>query len=72
MKKRRQFLRRVLVGLLITAVCFSSCIPAFAEDSLRAAKLADLKGSVSIMKAGGEKSFSAFKGMSINQGDRII
>lgn len=65
-------LRKLLAYLLTLAICFSSSMPAFAEDSLRAAKLADLKGSVSIMKAGGEKTYAAFKGMSLTQGDRII
>jgi hypothetical protein len=43
-----------------------------AADTLRAAKIAESEGTVKIKKAGGEKQFSAFKGMGLAEGDTVI
>ena len=45
---------------------------AMAADTLRVAKITAGQGDVKVLRAGGEKSFPAFKGMGLTQGDTII
>lgn len=45
---------------------------ALAQDTLRVAKILDTQGDVKVYRAGGEKSFAAYKGMGLTQGDTII
>ncbi|NLT95538.1 MAG: hypothetical protein GXW85_08450 [Clostridia bacterium] len=46
--------------------------PAMAADTLRVAKITAVQGDVKVLRAGGEKTFPAFKGMGLTQGDTII
>ena len=57
--------------IIIFLLAFTSPILAAEKDSFRAAKIEDLTGDVKVTKSGGEKSFIAFKGMSLAQGDTI-
>jgi len=56
--------------MLLGSVVFPA-LPAYSADTTRAAKIVDFFGEVKIKKAGGEKTFSAFKGMGLTQGDGI-
>jgi len=67
----RLFFKRFVV-FVVFVFLLTDTISVFAADSLRAAKITELTGDVRVMKAGGEKTFSAFEGMSLSQGDRII
>ncbi|WHH61073.1 FecR domain-containing protein [Petroclostridium sp. X23] len=60
--------------MLICTLFFTMMMPyqVFAADNSKAASIVDMEGKVQILKAGGEKAFSAFKGMNLTQGDRII
>lgn len=45
---------------------------AMAADTLRVAKITAVQGDVKVLRAGGEKTFPAIKGMGLTQGDTII
>ncbi|WP_282936701.1 FecR domain-containing protein [Paenibacillus sp. RC67] len=47
-------------------------VPSVQAKSSRAAIVTELTGDVSVRKAGGSKSFTAYKEMTLNQGDFII
>ena len=66
----------LLIVLFIVALAIPS-LPylgntALAQDTLRVAKILDTQGDVKVYRAGGEKSFAAYKGMGLTQGDTII
>jgi hypothetical protein len=66
----------LLIVLFIVALAIPS-LPylgntALAQDTLRVAKILDTQGDVKVYRAGGEKSFAAYKGMGLTQGDAII
>lgn len=62
---------RIIAALLVLCGLVFFALPTFA-DTMRAAKLSELSGDVHVLKAGGEKTMKAFKGMSLTQGDTII
>lgn len=64
--------KRLCIYLLVFIFLLTNTLPVFAEDTFRAATVSKVEGSVQIMKAGGEKQFDAFVGMSLTEGDRII
>lgn len=72
MKRYIEMLRNVLIMWLIFITSFGSSIQVAAADYQRVAKVSELSGEVGVLRAGGEKSISAFKGMGLNQGDTII
>ncbi|HCC06988.1 MAG TPA: hypothetical protein DEP72_02305 [Clostridiales bacterium] len=66
-------IKRRLVIAFICLFCIGSlfCNSAYAATTLAKAKIVGLYGTVQIKKGGGEKTFSAFKGMYLTQGDMI-
>lgn len=67
---RSRRLYRFIALALILALFTGLAVPAQAATS-RAAKVVDVKGTVTVKKAGGSKTYKAFKNMSLNQGDWI-
>ncbi|MGI6778988.1 MAG: FecR domain-containing protein [Acetivibrionales bacterium] len=66
------FLRRIsalVMSFMILLVCWSAV---FADAPLRVARIKEFSGKVEVFKAGGEKSFPAFVGMGLAEGDSII
>lgn len=66
-KKRLSIL---LSTVLMLSLVLGAITPAFAK-STREAVVESVLGEVNITKAGGSKSYRAFKGMTLNQGDHI-
>ncbi|HAN09306.1 MAG TPA: hypothetical protein DCP90_01690 [Clostridiales bacterium] len=66
-------IKRSLMLTIICLFCMSLIFynTASAAVTLTKAKVVDLYGNVQIKKGGGEKTFSAFKGMYLTQGDTI-
>lgn len=60
------------VAILLCFLFLTMTAAVYAQETLRVARIRDFTGEVKIMKAGGEKVFSAFIGMGLVQGDRII
>lgn len=70
--KSKAFMSLLIVFTLVFSL-FSSIAAKSAEAkaSARAAVVVTVKGDVSVKKAGGSKSYSAYEDMSLNQGDYI-
>jgi len=66
-KKRLAIL---LCTIMMISLILGAITPAFAK-STREAKIESVVGEVEVTKAGGSKSYSAFEGMTLNQGDHI-
>ncbi len=60
------------VALLVGLCCVAPAAMAAPAANLRVAKVTALSGEVQVKKAGGEKSFKAFKNMGLTEGDTII
>ncbi|MCX7711691.1 MAG: FecR domain-containing protein [Clostridia bacterium] len=71
MKKSALLKNKIISFILTLVLVVTNSTPLWAADTGRAAKITDLSGTVNVQKAGGEKKFSAFKGMSLSQGDSI-
>lgn len=63
-------IKKLIVGILLLIFIFTGSV--IAETNFREADVVDLFGTVNVKKSGGEKTFQAFKGMSLNTGDRIM
>jgi len=75
MKKMKRICWLLIIVFLLSAIMPGAGFPenqAMAADTLRVAKITAVQGDVKVLRAGGEKSFSAFKGMGLTQGDTII
>ena len=70
--KKRSCISKIIFYGVIFVLLFLCPVLANAEENLRAAKITELTGEVSVLKAGGEKPIKAFKNMSLTQGDTII
>ncbi|MGG4142327.1 FecR domain-containing protein [Paenibacillus algorifonticola] len=58
--------------LMLLVVCYAALpTAAWAKDTDKIGKLTSVSGKAEVKKGGGTKSFSAFKGMAITQGDTI-
>lgn len=64
--------KKALALLTAVIMIMVNCVPVIAEDSFRSARVADVAGDVRVTRAGGEKSFAAFEGMSLTEGDGIV
>ncbi|MCX7711693.1 MAG: FecR domain-containing protein [Clostridia bacterium] len=71
MFQSNKLIAKFIIIALIFSIFGTNPAPVFAESTSRAAKVTDLSGTVNVQKSGGEKKFSAFKGMSLTQGDSI-
>ncbi len=60
-----------MCALLIATTGFGWFASPAAADTVRTARVDQVKGTVHIMKAGGSKEFRAYKGMSLNLGDHV-
>ncbi|BBH19332.1 hypothetical protein Back11_06770 [Paenibacillus baekrokdamisoli] len=71
-RSNRLFLLTLCLTLLIGPLSlFAASTHASAEQVMRVAIVKSLKGTVSVLKSGGSKSFKAFNNMSLNEGDQI-
>ncbi|KJS85814.1 MAG: hypothetical protein JM58_07725 [Peptococcaceae bacterium BICA1-8] len=66
------YFKKTITILLMLTFIIGNATVVFATDELRVAKIKELKGEVLVKKIGGEKTFNAFNGMSLVQGDSII
>ncbi|GIP33347.1 Ig-like domain-containing protein [Paenibacillus sp. J2TS4] len=62
--------RLIMSAVIIALLGAGTVIPAEAASS-RMAKVVEVKGTVTVKKAGGTKTYKAFKNMSLNKGDWI-
>ncbi|CAH1204499.1 hypothetical protein PAECIP111893_02266 [Paenibacillus plantiphilus] len=68
--------RILLMALCLTLIAGPAALLAGADgvsaaQEMRVAIVKSLKGSVTVLKSGGSKTFKAFKNMSLNEGDQI-
>jgi type II secretory pathway pseudopilin PulG len=65
----------LLIALFILSLAIPSLLnsgnTALAQETLRVAKILETQGEVKVFRGGGEKSFAAYKGMGLTQGDTI-
>ena len=71
MNNIKYLIHKAFVSILVMAFILTNVSVVYSEDTFRAARISDLSGTVKVMKAGGEKEFKGFKGMSLSEGDRI-
>ena len=71
MKKNKSLLCITLCLSLVLGLFSTLLVEPVQAKSSRTAKIMEVKGTVHIKKAGGSKSFRAYKNMNLNQGDHI-
>ncbi|MFD2613231.1 FecR domain-containing protein [Paenibacillus gansuensis] len=61
----------LLAAVLLLHMLSMTLLPAAEAKTSRAAKIVELSGTVKVKKAGGSRGFSAFRNMTLNQGDQV-
>ncbi|MFE5319112.1 FecR domain-containing protein [Paenibacillus sp. NPDC056579] len=69
---RRSNASLFVVFCMLFSMIFTVGAPAAMAKSTRAAIVVEVNGDVSVRKAGGSKSYTAYEDMSLNQGDYIV
>ncbi|WP_171656178.1 FecR domain-containing protein [Paenibacillus foliorum] len=72
MDGKKSFLSLVVASCMVFSLLSTTLSKPVEAKSTRAAILVDVNGTVSVKKAGGSKSYTAYKDMSLNEGDVII
>ena len=70
----KQITKRIIALLTIFCLIFAQ-LPvsvSAAASTLRLAKITAIDGPVKVFKGGGSKAFTAFKGMSMSEGDKLV